>query len=360
MGTFLQIVGALCVGGVLVAVVGFLILRWTLKRKFAEAMHEFGNEVGFTQPLQIEVVPDLVTWSDAPKMEQETNAMIAAGFAMIGDFKLRDSFHHYDTPMKLRAFHHEAWNAYGVIYEMAPAGIWVDIWQSFGPDRTYTLTSAPEGEAVTSRPGREKVYRKGASAAQLAAEFPTVRPQETADPCPPNSFASIFAKEYNDYMDWVAVKGGPSEEEVRRVALESGNEVDDAAVKFARQMAVSQSRFLLNARIKEKFLDSGQVTARQWDEMENTYLVVHDLLDGDELHALIQGIAYKTLPAEAFDAPDALSAHEKFALIVERVSADIAKLTSMGKVSEPVNAEFFRYEYDPNRDFEDEEEEDFD
>lgn len=360
MGTFLQIIGALCVGGIAVAIIGFLVLRYKLKRAFGEAMQEFNEQMPFTQPLQIEVVPDLAQWADHAKIDRESDAILAAGFAMIGDFKLCDSFNGYDTPIKLRAFHHEEWNAYAVLYEMAPAGVWMDIWQSFGPEKSYTLTSAPVGEAVSSRPGRVKEYRKGASAAELLAQFPSVRPPETADPCPPNSFASIFAKEYNDYMDWVAVQGGPSEEEIRRVAIESGETPDDQAVAFARQMAVSNSRVLLNSRLKDSFLDSGQVTARQWDEMEDNYLIAHDLLDAEELHSMIQGIAYKSLPDSAFEVPESLTGREKFALIRDRVSADLAKLSLVGKVTSPIEAEFYRYEFDPNREFQYDDDEDDD
>ena len=97
-------------------------------------------------------------------------------------------------------------------------------------------------------------------------------------------FPTVFATAYAAEMDWRIGRGGVTVEEIRRVAAASGQkEPGDDDVELVQGMWRTAIDDFVSEEAERAFLETGTVSAADWEGMRDRVLVVHEHSIVDEL-----------------------------------------------------------------------------
>ncbi|MCC7491386.1 MAG: hypothetical protein IT204_03520 [Fimbriimonadaceae bacterium] len=218
----LMVLGALTLVALLLLGVAWWRIRRTLRR-LGEVCEGLVDE---TTPGRITLQPDDdPEWDDDDWAAEQIALLTAAGFEPCGTFGV--------DPMPgllLAALVHPAESTYAVIYELPAVCRWVELVTCYDDDGMLTVSSSPHLENLDAMPGRERVVDLEADSAGLlelwrAAVRPTGRRPAKAE-----WFVAEFEQAYAAEMAWRDQRGGPTEEEVRRIAAQMDDPVDDADI----------------------------------------------------------------------------------------------------------------------------------
>ncbi len=231
MSLFFQIVGALCVIFVLLVFALLLYVRHKLI-KLAGSL----KSGTFKAPKRITLVKqERVTWSNEGAVKKLLEPLQLLGFTPVGEYSLKE------TPgVQLAALTHAGQQIYAVVYEHDRGGVWADIYSRYKEGQplkscTYSNVHHPGSNQLDVPPFRKSVKVPNLEIDALYQRFISERPAYELEPVQPENFAALFEKAYADEMDWRDSRGGPTEDEIRRVAAATGRNVDDATVKEARR-----------------------------------------------------------------------------------------------------------------------------
>ena len=270
---FLQILGGLCLGVILLIL---LLIGgwWVLKRRIRQAIEGLGDLRYQITPARLHLRrQEQVEWKDPAAVTAIVEALRGEGFQEAGVY-VPDEMDY----LRIHALAHPAHAAYGVVYEHDKAGVWIDLWSKYENGDGITYTTAPQGQEIESPPGQAKVYEVGGDPAALFRRLVAERPTSGLIPTPADGFVQMFERSYAESMDWRNARGGPSEEEIRRVAIASGEEVTDEMVAECRAQNLEQAIVGLQEALRERFLDTTTLSAREWEEIEDRLTFVFDLM----------------------------------------------------------------------------------
>jgi hypothetical protein len=127
------------------------------------------------------------------------------------------------------------------------------------------------------------MHLPGLGAKELLDRFLADRPQGEKRPSPPGEFADRLQHAYAEEMDWMAERGGPSEEEIRAVAGADGSEVAPETVRLIQMGWRRHFNEFRAEQLRERLLATGGVSAAEWETIRERLVFVHDRLEADEL-----------------------------------------------------------------------------
>ncbi len=273
MELFLQILGGLCLGVILLILV-LIAGWWVLKRRIRQAIQNLGDLRYTHTPARLHLRrQEQVEWKDAAAVSALVEALRGEGFQDAGLY-IPDEMDY----LRIHALAHPAHYAYGVVYEHDKAGVWIDLWSKYENGDGITYTTAPQGQEIESPPGQSKVYEIGGDPVVLFRRLLAERPAGVLLPTPAEGFVEIFQRAYAESTDWRNARGGPSEEEIRRIAIASGQEVTDEMVAEVRAQNLEQAIAGLQEALRERFLETTTLSAREWEEIEDRLTFVFDLM----------------------------------------------------------------------------------
>jgi hypothetical protein len=235
MGVVFQIIGVLCVAFLILIVVTVMVIKHKLKK----ALGSFEGSVTKT-PSRIHLQrQDSITWDNEDQVKATLEPLQKNGFTGVGFFTLQE------MPVKMAALAHSGQQIYAVVYEHPAAGVWADIYSRYREGQplkncTYSNVHHAGADQLDTPPYRKSVKVPGLAIEALYQRFINERPAYELEAVQPDQFAALFEKAYADEMDWRNSRGGPTEEEIRRVAAATGRVVDDATVKEARRRLAPQ------------------------------------------------------------------------------------------------------------------------
>lgn len=313
MDTFLQIVGALCLGSLLLIIVAYYLIKWKL-RKLGRAIAS-----AFAPPPRITLTPD------RPWRDPAADAFEREGFTPAGSFKINEM-----PDLRLAAFVKPDEAMMAVVYDKPGTGVWVDAVVQYHNGAGVTVTSAPEGHQLDSMPGKRKFFAPGAAPSDLLARLRAERLAERPLPCAAKDFVERFQRAYAEEMDWRNSRGFATDEEVKRVADEMpdapGEEVRAPLLALARPVFDAFGAAGIERSCAEAFLAAGVVAADDWARLRDVAVIVHDRMD------------VKTALGH-FDesqAPEP-TAREAFA----RLAEERGGWRRLGSIDEPVGADLY-------------------
>ncbi len=227
METVFQTLGVVAIAVGLVVVLGGAFLVWKVKRFLRNLASGLASAV---PPDTIALRPNASPkWKERKKVDAHLAQLRQRGFASAGTF---------DIPalggVLLAGFVKPSDGALAVVYEHPRAGVIVDL-VTYYPDGTgVTVTSsAPTGLDV--RPGFTRVNLPGSDASALYARLQKERAAgRTPTAVKAGEFAARFEKAYADEMAWRNSRGGPTEDEIRNVAAQSGRTLSDEEMAEAK------------------------------------------------------------------------------------------------------------------------------
>jgi hypothetical protein len=274
---FLLLVGAFLVALVLFVLALLLWLRFKLK-SIMKSVGELASMGMIVPPFRVHLEKvDDADWRSQEEVDAITRDLKEAGFQRAGDF------HTDEIPgLAMRALVHTDHRIDALIYDHPQAGVWLDLVSRYPDGRNCTFATAPPS-GLSNPPYLKIENHPGAEPQELLQHCLATRPSETLLPNPPESFRERFEAAYALEMDWRGEHGGPSDQEIRAIAVKSGQEPTDEMVSSVRDMWTSQYRFHLDEQLREAFLEQGGLSAKRWEEVRDRLLFIHDRLTETDL-----------------------------------------------------------------------------
>jgi len=221
MDTFLEIIGILAIGVVVVLLSIYVYIRIKLG-KYVNV--DTSKDI---TPLQIhlneEFNPDWIQKKYAQKAEQE---LISLGFTPGKTYYVveLDGF-------RLKAFFNHPYTA--VLYTHPIAGLWVDMGAETVNGIEYTVTNAPMGGEMDTHPKARKYFLKDFTITQLFNKLKEVLGTQKVKEITQDSFRDYFENVYKREMEWKSKNAGVSFEEFKRVAQNDTVNYTDEEIKEA-------------------------------------------------------------------------------------------------------------------------------
>ncbi len=332
MGLVLKILGVLFILLILVVVLVFIIV----KRKLKSFINDLAAGLG---PESITLTAASVQWSNAKRVAEISQELASLGFQEQGSYEIEEM-----EGYSISALIHPVENACAVIYDHADLGNWIDLWGRYDQEESLTVSSAPAGGELDHMPGHEKIYLKQASAEALYQKFMEVKNPGALQAIAPDQFVSIFEKAYEDEMEWRNSRGGPTIDEVRRVAENMDGDYSEDEVKDAQE----RLRMLTNERLYEQcmkeFLETTTYNAAQWNEMQDDCFVIHEKMTAGEAMSVLydytefsEKVELEVEALEDSDLPPFKAVGKIMSLMPER-----DRYKKVGEVLKPVKAYVLR------------------
>lgn len=221
-----------------------------------------------------------------------------------------------------------------IVYEYPRAGIWLDLVTRYEDGTSVTFSTSPRGGTLDPRPGCEKVNEPGGEPGSLWKRFIAERPDRPRAEHTAENFVALFEKAYADEIDWRNSRGGPTREEIRRVAAQSGKQPSEEVVAATQERLAARARENLRTGLIDRFARQGTVSGDAWDPERVT--VVHDGLSFAQVRAFFSGAG----PAAPAGDLSQLPAREAFRRLNECLAAD-RRFSVLGRVSGPVEADLY-------------------
>jgi len=221
METFLQIIGSLALGIIIIILGIYLYIRIKLG-KYAN-VDSSKDMTPLLIHLNEEIMPDWMSKKNAKKIEQE---LIDLGFTADKAYTVVEM-----DGMQLRAFFNTPYTA--VMYTHPIAGLWVDMVADVENGKEYTVTNAPMGGEMDAPPTAEKHWLKDLTVSELYSKLQEVVGSQPVKALYSISFRDYFENAYKREMQWKNKNGGVSFEEFMRVVENDPNNYKDKEVMDA-------------------------------------------------------------------------------------------------------------------------------
>lgn len=226
METVLWILGVMAVLFVLLMIAGFILL----------AIKYRGLQQGSTPPeIHLKPAKDH-SWKNAEKHKLATEFVCNNGFSPIGIFSVEEMpgvfLHGF---VKTKSFE------IAVIYEHPAIDHWIDFVAYYADEGTISASNAPLGGELDHKPGHEKHYMPGNTTEEVHKKFvletfKSERMRKQPIEASEAAFVELFERGYREEQTWRNAKGGPSAEEIRRIAASSNMIVDDRMIEESRRV----------------------------------------------------------------------------------------------------------------------------
>ncbi len=343
MSVILQIIGGIVVAFILLIFVGFLVLRWKLK-KLMRGLGDLadGPNLAGGPPMRMRLVATGPNAWEADELQSEVQAFDALGYQRISAYQSPDM-----PGLQFLPYADANENSYAVVYHQPGGmGVWCDLWTKYEDGSTLTVTSAPRGGELEHRPGNEKIYLPGSPIQQLSEVFSAkINPSKQCIRATIEGFASAFESGYAEEMTWRATKGY-SDDEVRAVAALDGGEFSDEILQQTKESLNNQAAHQLNEVLRRKYLEEGGVSAAEWEDQRDRIVIVHGRLPIEDV---IEEVSYWLDlgdELENLDENKDLAPREFMDWINESQAPD-AKFRKLMTIYDPVEADIWLAPMDP-------------
>ncbi len=332
-----------------VAVVGFIVvlllllrfaLPWWLARKIA-AMANLPQAPGIAA--RITLLPSTRDWQQ-PKTAGLIEQMLAQGFDEVGRFSVPEM-----PTMQLWTGHHPQDGIAAAIYDHGQMPSFFDLVRVYDDYGTCTLSTNPIHDPENVPPG-SRCIADPAMTPQIALD--TLRAQPFAGtvlPVDAVNFDPVFTELYARSIDHILSKKMPDAEKMRRVGARVSEatgkpvpELDDAQMQLAVEMERGSRLSALQEAIIDRFLQSGEIDAREWERVRDRVVVVHDLLSREDAADLARMAAdwEATEPVVASVLSQSLSPLDTFEHIAVLLP-ETHRLRLLGEVDHPLYSQLY-------------------
>ena len=288
MGIFLQMVGAVFLGLILVFIAAYLYLRWKLRSwtgDLAKKMEEFTNRFNPAMMGMVNVPPMRISLSPAnpsEAMHAEDLERVTLELQALG-FQRGDLFNMGDIGGVCRNLWHPQQNLEAAVYDHPLLGVWVEFvaWFADGTELTYANNQQPS--LLDPVPGHENRHFPGEQIAVLWERFRNDLPSKSRLAVDPKSFQQRFEKAYRDEMDWRISRGGVTEAEILRIAPTGSGDADDRliqTVQSAWQMRIAQH---FDDQLRKAYLQGESMSLSEYESTRKKLIFIHDRTAPEQL-----------------------------------------------------------------------------
>lgn len=237
MGDVIKVFLLLVIGLVALVVLGLLFLRWKLLKALgglAEGLEELGQGMNPAEiHLAAEPEPE---WSEPQTVARQIEALQAAGHEPIGAYTV-DAM----PGLTIEALVNPGESSWSVVYDYPGMGVWVDVVTRYADGGGLTATNSPHVDKLDPMPGKDRAIEVGADVPRIVELWAEAVRPDGRKPAVAESFVAEFEQAYAEEMAWRDKRGGPTEEEVRRIAVEMNDEVSEDAIQATVDVQAAQA-----------------------------------------------------------------------------------------------------------------------
>ena len=268
MLSFLKMVAAAFVAFLLLILVLFLWIRYKLKgwfKKFIDALQ------GGIPPFRVnlEKIDGAPNWSDKKKVDTLHEEFLQLGFEHVGDFDVNPA------GILMKAYVHPTRATCGTIYEQTSVGVFCDLVRKYADGAGYTYTTTkPTG--MDEPPRKTAKFFPDESLTTVAETLWRESPSSETVHVQPAEFARFFERAYAEEMNWRMMRGGPTAEEIRRIAEISGNECTQEHIDQIQDQWRNGISQFVSERQLARFRQQSTMSREEYAELEYRLIAVHD------------------------------------------------------------------------------------
>jgi len=334
METFLQISGGVFLALIFLILIVFLFLwfKWKTFRKYFSV-------ADIPTPSRIHLIPDISPdWIEEEAADNAMSAFRDLGFSDVGAFKIKEM-----RLVQLFAFVHEREHLMAVVYRQKNIGVWSDVCLEYENGNSLTVSNAPMGGELDIRPGSLKIADKTLNEIELVERIVKERESDNYRPVSVGSFSIRFEESYAEDMDWRNQRGGPTKDEIRRVAENMNFEFSEDQIDEAYLESIETTMGRLNEECVGQFIETTDISVAKWESVRDDIFTVHEKIPHKLLLEYLKD--YADLPEDQWKRLDSLidvnmQVTELFALMNERLPHEL-RFEKLGAISEPVKAEIY-------------------
>jgi hypothetical protein len=294
MGLFLQMVGAVFIGLMLVVIATYVWIRWKLKgwtdnisaklEKFGKVFNPAGIALANVPPMRIKLNPaTLDEAAHAVDLQRMSTELEGLGFRRGELYSLEGA------GMLCQALFHPNERVDGLVYDHSFAGVWIDFDLRFADGTSLCYSNSPQGSTLDHPPGHDIRHFPGEQVAVLWERFQHDLPSKLRANSDAAGFVQRFEEGYREEMDWRISRGGVTIEEIRRTVAQGGD--DDASeelismIQTAWHMRIAQH---LDEQLREAFLQGGAMSLAEYESTRDRLVFVHDRTSPDQLQIYLK------------------------------------------------------------------------
>ncbi len=277
----LQLLGLLFVLLVLAGALSWFWFQRVLKRGLAQLQLDALVSIS---PSRIQLQPlQYPEWLEEAEMVAASATLEAAGFQSAGAFTA--------GMVEVMGFAHPEDTAYAMVVELADGSAAVDVVCEYPDGSWFTVSSTPE--QGLDRPPKQPVLRLEGGAAEVLHTFCNQRPPGACLPADIAGFQNAVERYSEQEFEWRAARDGPTSQEILRIVESLDIEASDDVLEQARATFRDSVLSGWDEQLFDRFLQSTDLSAARWNEVQDRLLFVHDRLQASEVVERYQGLLGK-------------------------------------------------------------------
>ena len=273
-------------------VAAYILIKWKLKKLFGglgEAFKSYAAGMSSMPQYRLKLTDATDTPLHHPEsMAELTNELSGIGFVEAGTYSADE-----DSPVLIRGMVLEAESIIAAMYDMPDQGPFLDLVRDTESGTHFMATSTPTN-SLDKPPWTRSEVCPGAGAAELHDALKRMELDGPLREVSTASFKETFEQAYAREMDWRVDRGGYTDEEVSRMTdaavattEEGQDEITDTTLSMIRIALEGTLRSGLEAALHEAFLEQTDLSASEWERVEDRVEIVHKLSDANALTGLL-------------------------------------------------------------------------
>jgi hypothetical protein len=333
---------------VVTTLIGLILLLWLLLRYalpwwLGRKIAAMANMPQTGIAARITLAPTAQPWQQ-PGTAGLVEQMLGTGFVEVGRYAVPEM-----QGMQLWTGTHPRDGVAAAVYDHNRLPSFFDVVRVYDDHRTCTVTTNPIHDPENVPPGSRWIADPALSPADAFAALRAQPMDGDALRVDALNFAPVFIELYARSVDHILSKDMPDAEKMRqvgaRVSEATGDPVpqlDERQMALAVEMERASRLSALQEAIVDRFLQSGQIDAREWERVRDRVIVVHDLLSREDAADLARTAADWEISQPVVDevVAEGLSPLDTFEKIAS-VLPESQRLRLLGEVDHPLYAQIY-------------------
>jgi hypothetical protein len=260
----------------------------------------------------------------------------ARGLEDIGSFGIKEI-----SGLYIKAFFEPEMNAYAIAYDHPKIGAYSDICVYYAGEGSLVVSNSPLAGILDQRPGYDKIVKKEATVPQLFELLLKNKKNEPVRELSGNTFVKDFEDAYAEDIDWRLARGGPSDDEIRRIAATMDEPTSEEAITEAKKHLKAITALQLTQVCIENYLNESGMTDQEWAKIGDRALIIHDRMEKEQAVEYLSEYAdSKEVDFEYLLDQVHMSPRDSFRHGNNKLS-DSMKFKLLGMVKAPIEADIY-------------------
>ncbi|MCP4113446.1 MAG: hypothetical protein GY749_49280 [Desulfobacteraceae bacterium] len=340
MGIFFKILGIIfaVIIVILLSAGIYIWLKWRNLKKFMA--DTFDADIQASTPSRIHLNEDLQPdWLNSDDIREELAMFESSGFSIAGAYRIKEM-----PAISLMGMINESESMMAVLYKHEDIGYWTDFAIEYADGRELTVSNAPMGGELETRPGAEKIFAKDKSLSELLEIAKSKKQDGPYAEITKENFRDNFEASYAKDMAWRNERGGASKKEILRVAENMGMDISEDDLETAYDELQENDLDRFHEECIEQFSKETTMSVAEWEEYRDYVFIVTDKIESKSYFLdYLEG--FFDFSDEQYSQYEKLfkskeTSKEFFEIINNSLSKEL-RAKKIGSVSEPVEADIY-------------------